>query len=152
MLKSMPGTTFCVQKATCSVSAKKLSTRRSRTIRPTGRIVAHGGTGNDDVQVAGGITLPAWLYGDDGNDRLKGGSGPNVILGGPGDDLLVGGSNRDLLIGGTSADKIVGNEADDILQFRRYTVPKEDKTKKTRDETGIGGEGPVPARGRRPTD
>src|SRR3546814_4306187 len=36
--KSMPGGTFCVQKATCSVSAKKLSTTRSSTNRPTTRI------------------------------------------------------------------------------------------------------------------
>jgi hypothetical protein len=28
---------FCVQNATCSVSAKKLSTQRSRTSRPTRR-------------------------------------------------------------------------------------------------------------------
>ena len=37
LVKSMPGTTFCVQNATCSVSAKKLSTTRSSTSRPTGR-------------------------------------------------------------------------------------------------------------------
>ncbi len=33
----MPGGTFCVMKATCSVSAKKLSTTRSSTSRPTTR-------------------------------------------------------------------------------------------------------------------
>lgn len=95
-----------------SVSVNKLP---AGTFHPTSRILAHGGAGNDDIQVSGSITLPAWLYGDDGNDRLKGGSGTNVILGGAGDDLLVGGSNRDILIGGTGADRIVGNEADDIL-------------------------------------
>ena len=36
-MKSMPGTMFCVQNATCSVSAKKLSTTRSSTSRPTRR-------------------------------------------------------------------------------------------------------------------
>ena len=36
LVKSMPGTTFWVQNATCSVSAKKLSTTRSSTIRPIG--------------------------------------------------------------------------------------------------------------------
>jgi len=82
---------------------------------PTGRIVAYGGAGDDDIQVAGGINISAWLYGGDGNDRLKGGNGTNVLVGGAGDDLLVGGSNRDILIGGTGADRIVGNEADDIL-------------------------------------
>ena len=35
--KSMPGGTFWVMKATCSVSAKKLSTIRSSTSRPTTR-------------------------------------------------------------------------------------------------------------------
>jgi Ca2+-binding RTX toxin-like protein len=82
---------------------------------PTSRIVAYGYAGNDDITVASGVTLPAWLYGGDGNDRLKGGSGNNVILGGAGDDLLVGGSNRDILIGGTGADRLVGNAQDDIL-------------------------------------
>ena len=59
--------------------------------------------------------LPAWLYGDDGNDRLKGGAGHDVLLGGAGDDLLSGNDGRDLLIGGTGADRIVGDAADDIL-------------------------------------
>ena len=36
-MKSMPGTTFCVQNATCSVSAKKLSTLRLSTSLPIGR-------------------------------------------------------------------------------------------------------------------
>jgi Ca2+-binding RTX toxin-like protein len=65
--------------------------------------------------VAGAISLPAWLYGGDGNDRLKGGSGSNVLVGGAGDDLLVGGNNRDILIGGLGADRIVGNAEDDLL-------------------------------------
>jgi Ca2+-binding RTX toxin-like protein len=79
------------------------------------RVVVYAGPGNDDVSVAGSITLPAWLYGGDGNDRLKGGNGPNVLIGGAGDDLLVGGSGRDLLIGGTGADRMIGNGGDDIL-------------------------------------
>jgi ELWxxDGT repeat protein len=82
---------------------------------PTGRIVVFGYAGNDDISVAGGVAQPAWLYGGDGNDRLKGGSGANVLLGGAGDDLLAGGSNRDLLIGGTGADRLVGDANDDIL-------------------------------------
>jgi uncharacterized delta-60 repeat protein len=82
---------------------------------PTGRIIAYGLAGDDDIQVAGGVTLSAWLYGDAGNDRLKGGAGHDILLGGDGDDLLVGGGGRDLLIGGTGADRIVGNADDDIL-------------------------------------
>ncbi|HUG67648.1 MAG TPA: PKD domain-containing protein [Pirellulaceae bacterium] len=82
---------------------------------PSGRLIACGMQGDDDIEVAGSITLPAWLYGNEGNDRLKGGAGDDVLDGGAGDDLLIGGSGRDLLIGGSGADRIVGNGGDDIL-------------------------------------
>lgn len=85
------------------------------TFNPTGRIVAFGQDGNDDMQVAGGIKLSAWIHGGLGNDRLKGGAGNDVLLGGDGDDLIVGGEGRDILIGGRGADRLVGNAADDIL-------------------------------------
>src|SRR5262249_5018182 len=76
------------------------------------------GAGDDDLQVAGSITLPAWLYGEGGSDRLKGGAGHDLLFGGAGDDLLVGGAGRDLLIGGVGADRIVGNADDDIIIAR----------------------------------
>jgi uncharacterized delta-60 repeat protein len=79
------------------------------------RLVAYGLGGDDDIEVAGSIAVPAWLYGGVGNDRLRGGAGHDVLLGGSGDDLLVGGGGRDLLIGGLGADRIVGNADDDIL-------------------------------------
>jgi len=82
---------------------------------PTGRLIVHAQAGNDNVQVAGAVAQAAWLYGDDGNDRLKGGAGFNVLLGGAGDDHLTGGGNRNLLIGGTGADRIIGNSGDDLL-------------------------------------
>ncbi|MBW3540325.1 MAG: hypothetical protein KY476_08645 [Planctomycetes bacterium] len=82
---------------------------------PSGRLLAYGQAGNDNLQVAGSIGHSAWLYGGDGNDRAKGGAGHDVLLGEAGDDLLVGGSGHDLLIGGTGADRIVGNADDDIL-------------------------------------
>jgi ELWxxDGT repeat protein/VCBS repeat-containing protein len=91
------------------------------TYSPTGRLVVHGLAGNDDIQADGNVAIPLWLYGDGGNDRLKGGSGNNVLLGGDGDDLLVGGSNRDILIGGRGADRLVGNAEDDIL-IAGYTL------------------------------
>jgi Ca2+-binding RTX toxin-like protein len=57
------------------------------TFRPTCAVMAFGQAGNDDIQVAGSIALRAWLYGDDGHDRLKGGAGNDILLGGVGDDL-----------------------------------------------------------------
>jgi GH35 family endo-1,4-beta-xylanase len=82
---------------------------------PLSGIVVHAQGGNDDVTVARSIDLTAWLYGDTGSDRLKGGGGNDVLLGGAGDDLLTGGQGRDLLIGGTGADRIIGSADDDIL-------------------------------------
>jgi uncharacterized delta-60 repeat protein len=85
------------------------------TFAPTGRLVAYGLGGDDNLQVAGSIKLPAWLYGGDGNDRLNGGNGPNVLLGGNGNDVLLGGTNRDVMIGGAGADQLVGNGGDDLM-------------------------------------
>jgi Ca2+-binding RTX toxin-like protein len=82
---------------------------------PTGRIVAFGQAGDDDIQVAGSIALSAWLYGEAGDDRLKGGAGNDCLLGGIGYDHLLGGQGGDLLIGGCEADRLVGNAGDDIL-------------------------------------
>ena len=82
---------------------------------PISRIVVHGAAGNDDIKVDDDLVIPAWLYGDDGNDRLTGGSGNNVLLGGAGSDTLLGGSGRDLMIGGTGADQLVGYGGDDLL-------------------------------------
>ncbi len=85
------------------------------TFLPTSQLAAFGQAGDDDLQAAGSISLPVYLSGDDGHDRLKGGGGHDVLLGGDGDDLLVGHSGRDLLIGGDGADRIVGNGDDDLL-------------------------------------
>jgi len=85
------------------------------TFQPTGRIIAYGLNGNDDIEVAGGIGLSAILYGDSGNDRLKAGRGATVLVGGAGEDLLIGGKSRNLLIGGLDADRLIGGSGDDIL-------------------------------------
>ena len=61
------------------------------------------------------MSLPTWLYGGAGNDRLKGGGGHDVLLGGDDDDLLIGGSGRDFLFAGAGADRVVGNADDDVL-------------------------------------
>src|SRR5262249_35026135 len=85
------------------------------TFSPTGRIIAYGQGGDDFIQVAGGISLSAWLYGGDGNDTLHGGAGNDVLPGGAGNDPLHGGQGQDLLIGGTGADDLVGNADGDLL-------------------------------------
>jgi hypothetical protein len=85
------------------------------TFRPTGRIIIYAQAGNDTIQVAGAVTLPAELYGGDGEDRIFGGGGDNLILGGGGDDFLIGGAGRNVILGGVGADRILDNGDEDIL-------------------------------------
>jgi hypothetical protein len=83
--------------------------------QPSGRIIVIGGNGDDNIQIAGAITNPVWLYGEAGNDRLNAGNGGSLLIGGTGDDHLLGGGGRDVMIGGEGADRLVGNSSDDIL-------------------------------------
>jgi len=85
------------------------------TFAPSGRLVAYGMAGDDEIQVAGDLSRSAWLDGGPGDDRLNGGAGHDVLLGGVGDDQLHGGQGRDLMIGGFDADRLIGNADDDIL-------------------------------------
>ncbi|HZL91347.1 MAG TPA: PKD domain-containing protein [Pirellulaceae bacterium] len=79
------------------------------------RVVAFGMGGDDDLQASGSVAIPVWLFGGDGNDRLKGGASNDVLFGDAGDDQILGGSGRDLLVGGNGADRIIGNADEDIL-------------------------------------
>jgi Ca2+-binding RTX toxin-like protein len=85
------------------------------TFTPSGRLIAFGQAGDDSITVAGSISLPAWLYGGDGNDNLNAGGGNSVLLGGAGDDKLIAGKGRNLVIGGTGADSLNGGSGDSIL-------------------------------------
>ena len=98
----------------------------STVAKPSGRIIVTGGDGNDNIQVAGAILNPVWLYGDAGVDRLNAGNGGSLLIGGEGNDQLLGGNGRDVMVGGEGADHLVGNSSDDIL-VAGYT------TKDTRD-------------------
>ena len=95
--------------------AVRMNGRNRGTFHPTGRIVVYGQAGNDQILVSGGVTLPAWLYGGEGNDQLRGGGGDNVLIGGPGNDLLIGGRGRNLLMGGEGKNHLFGNAQNDLL-------------------------------------
>ena len=82
---------------------------------PTSRTVVYGQDGNDNIQVAGGVRLAAWLYGGNGNDRLKGGNGNDFLFGGAGNDNLLGGGGNDVLAGDLGADRLVGEAGNDVL-------------------------------------
>jgi Ca2+-binding RTX toxin-like protein len=85
------------------------------TYQPTGRILIHGGFGNDHLEMSQRITLDAWLYGDAGNDQLFGGHGMNLLMGGAGKDQLWGGRGPGMLIGGPGTDSLRSWAGDNIL-------------------------------------
>jgi len=79
------------------------------------RIAVYGQAGDDNIQLAGAIRTSAWLFGGDGNDRLKSGAGHDVVVGGAGNDQIHGHTGNDILIGGDGADQLNGGPGDDIL-------------------------------------
>lgn len=83
--------------------------------RKFGTIGIYGGTGNDFLYVASNVRRNAFLFGEDGNDRLCGGGGNNVLVGGQGNDFLLGGTRRNLLIGGAGRDILNAAAGDSVL-------------------------------------
>lgn len=75
---------------------------------------AYGTSANDIFSAAGSFTSVS-LYGDGGNDTLRGGNAGDLISGGEGTDTLIGGSVGDILIGGLGDDLIQGGSGDDTL-------------------------------------
>jgi ELWxxDGT repeat protein len=84
------------------------------TFNPTGRIIAFGQAGNDQIVVSGAITLTSELHAGAGNDLLVGGGGDNILVGGTGDDVLIGSGKRNVLIGGLGSDLLIGT-GDDLM-------------------------------------
>ncbi len=81
----------------------------------TGRIMARGLGGNDNIAVNARITNGADLYGGAGNDVLTGGAGNDRLFGEAGNDRLTGGKGQNLLVGGDGNDRLVGGIDRDVL-------------------------------------
>jgi Ca2+-binding RTX toxin-like protein len=82
---------------------------------PTGRLIAYGLDGNDQIAVDEAISLTAVLYGGAGDDDLTGGAGNDLLLGGIGADRLTGAAGNDFLAGGQGADRLVGSAGHDVM-------------------------------------
>ncbi|VTR92440.1 Probable aggregation factor core protein MAFp3, isoform C OS=Cyanothece sp. CCY0110 GN=CY0110_08276 PE=4 SV=1: PKD [Gemmata massiliana] len=82
---------------------------------PVSRLEIYAQAGDDTVTVAGGVSLPAIVFGGAGNDWIKAGGGNSVLVGDAGSDTLLGGAGRDVLIGGGGSDQLLGLNGDDIL-------------------------------------
>src|SRR5262245_22729951 len=77
-----------------------------------------GTSGNDLINLANGATNDSDnIYGDAGNDTLKGFGGDDWIYGGDGTDTLYGGNGGDVLDGGAGADSLYGNDGVDLADY-----------------------------------
>ncbi len=57
------------------------------------------------------------IFGDDGNDTLRGGEKDDTLNGGAGNDVLHGNGGDDVLIGGPGRDFMVGGAGNDVFRF-----------------------------------
>jgi Ca2+-binding RTX toxin-like protein len=73
-------------------------------------LVLDGGSGDDQLVVAGGSAV---LRGGSGDDELAGGDGADRLLGGTGADDIVGHGGDDRIIGAGGDDTLDGNAGDD---------------------------------------
>jgi Ca2+-binding RTX toxin-like protein len=83
----------------------------------TGKIIAHGGDGNDVMTVASSVAVPVEFYGEGGDDYLAGGPWDDLLVGGPGNDRLLGGEGNNTFYGDEVSGEL-GSDGDDRLYGR----------------------------------
>jgi large repetitive protein len=71
--------------------------------------------GNDNIVIAGNISIPAFIEGGDGNDQITSGAGNDLVLAGAGDDSVSAGDGNDIVIGGGGNDNLDGGTGSNIL-------------------------------------
>jgi phospholipase C len=82
---------------------------------PFSRLEIYSQGGNDKITVDPAVTIPAFIFAGDGNNKIEAGGGPSVVVGGAGNNKLTGGSGLDILIGGAGKSKLIAGPAGAIL-------------------------------------
>ena len=80
------------------------------------KIVADGSYSRDSLLIGRAKTYlksGAYMYGDAGDDVLKGTNQNDILLGGSGNDVLIGGNGNDILAGNSGRDKLFGGKGHD---------------------------------------
>ncbi|WP_392533892.1 DUF4347 domain-containing protein [Nostoc sp. C117] len=86
-----------------------------------GRIIIYGNAGDDTITVNSDLgAINAVIFGDVGNDTIRGGIGNNLIDGGNDNDTIYGGIDKDILLGSFGQDTINADKGDDILISGSY--------------------------------
>lgn len=78
------------------------------------QIQIQAGDGADVVDISG-VSIPAYVNGDTGNDLIKGGAGNDTLTGGAGKDTLYGNGGNDRLNGNGGNDVLYGGDGNDVL-------------------------------------
>ncbi len=76
-------------------------------------LLIRGNAGNDTILNT--TNVPSEMYGDDGNDYLRGGSANDRIFGGNGNDAVYGGDGNDYLNGNAGSDSLYGGAGNDVV-------------------------------------
>ena len=84
--------------------------------RGNNKVVADGSYSRDSLLIGRSKTYlksGAYMYGDTGDDVLKGTNQNDILLGGSGNDVLIGGNGNDILAGNSGRDKLFGGKGYD---------------------------------------
>jgi hypothetical protein len=71
--------------------------------------------GENSTQVGPNVNSNGFIYGDLGNDEIRGSNNSDHLGGGPGSDAIYGYNGGDYIQGGLGIDSIYGGEGDDVL-------------------------------------
>ena len=117
VLNNMSGTLSRIENSGTIVGASfSLELGEQSTVRNTGTLDGDVRLSNaDDVLNSRFGTILGDVFGQDGDDMLKGGDGGNFIDGGNDNDTLYGFGGDDTLDGGAGFDTLIGNMGDDSL-------------------------------------
>lgn len=70
--------------------------------------------GDDNMTIAGNVSLDSLIDAGGGDDNIRGGRGSDIILGRDGNDRLLGRGGNDILIGGSGRDVLIGGPGSDL--------------------------------------
>ena len=79
------------------------------------RLEIYSQGGNDHISIDSNVTLPAFVFGGDGNNHIEAGGGSTVVVGGSGNDHIDGGSGASIIIGGAGEDHLVAGSGSTLL-------------------------------------